>query len=246
MNGMALHGGFLPYGGTFLVFSDYMRAGMRLGAIMGLHTIYILSHDSVGVGEDGPTHQPVEHVPSLRLMPGMTVWRPADGMETCVAWKDAIRNSAPSVLVFSRQNLPALAHPPSHIGEAEKGGYVLFDCQGMPEAIVIATGSEVHCAFEAVRRLQAAGRAVRLVSMPCTQRFDAQSDAWREHVLPAAVRARVAVEAASPDGWHKYVGTHGRIVGMNGFGLSAPGEMLFEHFGFSAEAVVAAVAACLA
>lgn len=246
MNGLTLHGGFIPYGGTFLVFSDYMWSGLRLCAMMGLRVIHVLSHDSIGVGEDGPTHQPMEQTPGLRLIPGLDVWRPADAVETAVAWKCAVERKGPSALILSRQALPQQRREADRLPDIERGGYILRDCEGLPEAVVIATGSEVHIGLAAVEQLQAAGRRVRLVSMPCTERFDEQDAAWRDAVLPASVRARVAVEAAACDGWHKYVGLDGRIVGMRDFGVSGPGAALFVHFDITADAVVRAVEACLA
>jgi transketolase len=246
MNGLALHGGFIPYGGTFLVFADYMWPALRLGAMMRVRAIHVLSHDSIGVGEDGPTHQPVEQAPALRLIPGLDVWRPADAVETAVAWKCAVERRGPSALVLSRQSLPQQRHEADQAPDIERGGYILRDCEGVPEAIVIATGSEVQLGLAAVERLQAAGRRVRLVSMPCMERFEEQDAAWRESVLPATIRRRVAVEAAACDGWHKYVGLDGRIVGMRGFGASAPGAELFTYFGITTDAVVKAVEECLA
>jgi transketolase len=245
MNGLALHGGFIPYGGTFLVFADYMWPALRLCAMMRLRAIHVLTHDSIGVGEDGPTHQPVEQAPALRLISGLDVWRPADAVETAVAWKCAVERQGPSALVLSRQALPQQRHEADRPSDIERGGYILRDCEGAPEAIVIAAGSEVQLGLAAVERLQAAGRRVRLVSMPCTERFDGQDEAWRESVLPASVRRRVAVEAAACDGWRKYVGLDGRIVGMRGFGASGPGGELFAHFGITADAVVKAVEECL-
>ncbi|WP_300686211.1 transketolase [uncultured Bilophila sp.] len=234
MNGLALHGGFIPYGGTFLVFSDYARNAIRLSALMKQRLVWVLTHDSIGVGEDGPTHQPIEHVSSLRLIPDLWVWRPCDAVETAVAWKTALESAEPSCMILTRQGLAPQART---AGQLEAGGYVLRDCDGAPEVILIATGSEVQLAVDAAAALTAKGRKVRVVSMPCTELFDAQPADYRESVLPAAVRARVAVEAASVDGWWKYVGLDGAVVGMSTFGESAPGGELFKHFGFTVEHV---------
>lgn len=241
MNGMALHGGVAPYGGTFMVFSDYAKNAVRLAALMGVRVAWVLTHDSIGVGEDGPTHQPVEQTPGLRLTPGVHVWRPCDTVETATAWKCALRGSRPTCLSLSRQNLPFVPRDAAQVAAIEKGGYVLRDCRGTPEAIIIATGSEVRPALGAAETLAANGRRVRVVSMPCTELFDAQDATYKESVLPAAVRARVAVEAASADYWHKYVGLDGRVVGMTDFGESAPGPELNERFGFTAEHVARTV-----
>jgi transketolase len=242
MNGLALHGGFIPYGGTFLVFSDYARNALRMAALMRLRSIHVLTHDSIGLGEDGPTHQPVEHTASLRIVPNMVVWRPCDTVETYVAWQQAImRTSGPTSLVLTRQALPHQPRSAAQVEAIARGGYVLKDCDGAPEAIIIATGSEVAIALEAQAGLAAAGRRVRVVSMPSTNVFDAQGAAWREAVLPKAVRARVAIEAGVPDGWWRYVGDAGRVIGMTTFGASAPAKDLYRHFGITAEAVVRAV-----
>jgi len=238
MNGMALHGGFLPYGGTFLVFSDYERAAIRLAALMRTRTVFVLTHDSIGVGEDGPTHQPVEHTPSLRLIPGLTVWRPCDAVETAAAWKSSIKTTGPSCLVLTRQNLPAQPRSDAQLPDIMRGGYILKDCDGMPELILIATGSEIQPSMEAAENLTAKGYAVRVVSMPCTELFDSQDAAYRETVLPAAVRRRIAVEAAATDGWWKYVGLDGDVIGMHSFGASGPAPALFPAFGITAQAVV--------
>lgn len=238
LNGIALHGGFIPYAGTFLVFSDYARNAIRLSALMKQRLVWVLTHDSIGVGEDGPTHQPVEHVSSLRLIPNLLVWRPCDGVETAVAWKTALEANAPTCLALSRQNLTPQSRTPEQIEAVARGGYILKDCTTMPDVILIATGSEVSLAVLAAEQLAAKGRNVRVVSMPCTSLFDVQPEAYREAVLPKAVRARVAIEAASVDGWWKYVGLDGAVVGMNSFGASAPGDVLFRHFGFTVEHVV--------
>ena len=245
MNGMALHGGFIPYGGTFLVFSDYMRGAIRLSALMRQKAVYVLTHDSIGVGEDGPTHQPVEHTPSLRLIPGLHVWRPADAVETAVAWQQSVEYDGPSALILTRQSVPPQDRSAEQIDAIARGGYVLRDCDGTPEALLLATGSEVQLAVAAAENLAASGRRVRVVSMPCQEVFDKQDEAWRNSVLPPDVRARVAVETAAPDGWYKYVGLDGTVVGMRSFGASAPGNQLFLHFGFTAEHVARAVESVL-
>jgi transketolase len=241
MNGLALHGGFLPYGGTFLVFSDYARNACRMSALMRQRVVYVFTHDSIGLGEDGPTHQPVEHVASLRLIPNMRVWRPCDTVETAVAWGDAVaREDGPTSLVLSRQALAPMPRTPPQRAAIGRGGYVLVDCEGRPDGVLIATGSEVALAVEAANQLAGQGRRVRVVSMPCTSLFDAQDAGYRADVLPAGV-PRVAVEAGVPDSWYRYVGSDGAVVGMATFGASAPAKKLFEHFGFTA-AHVAAVA----
>lgn len=238
-NGMYLHGGLIPYCATFAVFSDYMKNAMRMSAIMEIPVIYILTHDSIGVGEDGPTHQPIEHLAGLRAMPNLRVYRPADGKETTAAWISALTGKNPSCLFLSRQNLPRLENS----GEkAFKGGYVLADSnKKTPDAIVIATGSEVALALSAKEQLLGLGIDVRVVSMPCMEDFEAQSEKYKESVLPKAVRARVAVEAGASMCWYKYVGLDGKIVGIDTFGASAPAKKLFEKFGFTTEAVVSAV-----
>ncbi|MGH8237713.1 MAG: transketolase, partial [Steroidobacteraceae bacterium] len=242
MNGMALHGGVIPYGGTFLVFSDYARNAMRMAALMKQRVIFVMTHDSIGLGEDGPTHQPIEHLPSLRIIPQMTVWRPCDVTETAQAWADAIeRRDGPSVLALTRQALPAQARTAEQVAAIRRGGYVLKDCEGTPEAILIATGSEVGLAVEAARLLQQKGRRVRVVSMPSTSVFDAQDESYRERVLPRLVERRVAVEAAAPQTWWRYVGPRGAVVGMTSFGASGVAKDLFKHFGFTPENVVAVV-----
>ena len=246
MNGMALHSGFIPYGGTFLVFSDYARNGLRMAALMKLRSIYVFTHDSIGLGEDGPTHQPVEHVSSLRLIPNMSVWRPCDMVETAVAWKCAIEHKdGPSCLALTRQGLPHQDRSDEQIAAIAKGGYVLRDTDGTPDAIIIATGSEIGIAVEAAATLATKGKKVRVVSMPNTNIFDAQTAAYRESVLPSSVRARVAVEAGVTDFWGKYVGLDGRVVGIDRFGESAPAPELFKQFGFTAENVANAVESIL-
>lgn len=246
MNGVALHGGFIPYGGTFLVFSDYARNAVRMAALMKQRVVLVYTHDSIGLGEDGPTHQPVEHLASLRLIPNMSLWRPCDAVETVAAWQAAIeRRDGPTCLILSRQNLPHQARVQAQLANIRRGGYVLRDCQGEPEAIVIATGSEVQLAVAAAERLEQEGRRVRVVSMPSTDVFDAQDQAYRESVLPSTVQARVVVEAGSPDLWFKYVGAKGRVIGMTRYGESAPAGVLFELFGFTPERVADAVRAVL-
>ena len=246
MNGLALHGGFIPYAGTFMVFSDYAKNALRLAALMGTRAVWVFTHDSIGVGEDGPTHQPIEQVPGLRLMPGLDVWRPCDTVETAVAWQCALENAhRPTCLSLSRQNLPFVSRDEAQVQAIARGGYVLRDCDGTPELILMATGSEVGITLEAAEALTAEGRKVRVVSMPCCERFDAQDAAYRESVLPAAVRARVAVEAAAADYWRKYVGLDGAVLGMTTFGESAPAEQLFEEFGFTVDNVVAKAKALL-
>ncbi|HEX4052456.1 MAG TPA: transketolase [Steroidobacteraceae bacterium] len=238
MNGLALHGGFIPYGGTFLTFSDYARNAVRMAALMHQRVILVYSHDSIGLGEDGPTHQPIEQLNSLRVVPNLTVWRPADAVETAVAWCAAIEHdSGPTALALSRQGLPQLPRDAGALEGIRRGGYVLLDCQGTPECIVIATGSEVALALEAVKGAQGAGHRVRLVSMPCTELFDAQEPGWREAVLPAAVTARIAVEAGSTALWWRYVGLAGRVIGIDHFGASGKGPDVFKKFGFTAQHV---------
>jgi len=235
-NGIALHGGFIPYGGTFLIFMEYARNAVRMAALMKQRSIFVFTHDSIGQGEDGPTHQAVEQICALRVTPNMSVWRPADTVETAVAWKAALlKKEGPTSLVLTRQGVPHLERSEEQIGEIARGAYILADCAGEPEVIVIATGSEVSISLEAVKQLQGEGKAVRLVSMPSTDIFDAQNDAYREAVLPAAVRKRVAVEAAHVDYWYKYVGLDGKVVGMSSFGESAPGKEVMAYFGFTAE-----------
>jgi transketolase len=242
MNGLALHGGFIPYGGTFLVFSDYARNALRLAALMKLRVIYVFTHDSIGLGEDGPTHQPVEHVASLRLMPNMDVWRPCDTVESAVAWAAAIeRRDGPTSLILSRQNLPFVKRGADGIAGIARGGYVVSEpASGAPRAVVIATGSEVGVALEAQKLLAADSVAVRVVSMPSTSVFDRQDEHYRASVLPRGV-PRVAVEAGVSDFWRKYVGLEGAVVGIDRFGESAPGGELFKHFGFTPQHVAEVV-----
>ena len=240
MNGIALHGGFIPYGATFLMFSEYARNALRMAALMRVPSIFVYTHDSIGLGEDGPTHQPVEQIPTLRMIPNMSVWRPCDAVESAVCWKAAIeRKTGPSALIFSRQGLAHMERSDAQVAEIARGGYVLRDCAGTPDAIIIATGSEVELAVKAAEAMP--DRAIRVVSMPSTDVFDAQDDDYRESVLPKAVTARVAVEAAVPDGWWKYVGSQGAVIGLNRFGESAPAGDLFKEFGFTVDNVVATV-----
>ncbi|KML69031.1 transketolase [Pectobacterium peruviense] len=245
-NGIALHGGFVPYTATFLMFVEYARNAVRMAALMKIRSIYVYTHDSIGLGEDGPTHQPVEQLASLRVTPNMSNWRPADQVETAVAWKYAIeRQDGPTSLILSRQNLAQQTRTAEQLANVVKGGYVLKDSDGQPELILIATGSEVELAVGAYDKLTAAGRKVRVVSMPSTDAFDKQDAAYREAVLPKAVAARVAIEAGIADYWFKYVGLNGAIVGMTSFGESAPAELLFEEFGFTVDNVVAKALALL-
>jgi transketolase len=245
-NGIALHCGFLPYSATFLMFVEYARNAVRMAALMKLRNVFVYTHDSIGLGEDGPTHQPVEQLASLRVTPNMSTWRPCDQVESAVAWQYGIeRNDGPTTLVFSRQNLTQQPRTAEQLANVYRGGYVLKDCAGTPDVILIATGSEVGITVEAADKLTAAGRKVRVVSMPSTDAFDKQDAAYRESVLPAAVTARVAVEAGIADYWYKYVGLNGAIVGMTTFGESAPAEQLFAEFGFTVDNVVAKAQALL-
>jgi transketolase len=239
MNGMALHGGLLPFGGTFHMFSDYMKSGMRMSALMHQRVVYVLTHDSIGQGEDGPTHQPVENTSGLRYIPRMDVWRPGSATETTVAWVAAVeRAEGPSSLVLSRQNLASIKHEDSQLAAIRKGGYVFSDCAGKADLILIANGSELDLAIKAAAELTAAGKKIRVVSMPSTNVFDRQDQAYKDSVLTAGVK-RVAIEAAHPDFWRKYVGLEGAVVGIDTFGESAPGGALMKHFGFTVENVVA-------
>ncbi|CAH8225588.1 transketolase [Vibrio aestuarianus] len=239
MNGIALHGGFVPYGATFLMFMEYARNAMRMAALMKIQNIQVYTHDSIGLGEDGPTHQPVEQIASLRLTPNMSTWRPCDQVESAVAWKLAIeRKDGPSALIFSRQNLAQQERTVEQVVNIAKGGYILKDSDGKPELILIATGSEVELAVKAAEQLTAEGKKVRVVSMPATDAFDKQDAAYREAVLPADVTKRIAIEAGIADFWYKYVGFGGKIIGMTTFGESAPADQLFEMFGFTTENVV--------
>ncbi|MDP4536591.1 transketolase [Alkalimonas collagenimarina] len=241
MNGIALHGGFVPYGATFLMFMEYARNAVRMAALMKQRVIFVYTHDSIGLGEDGPTHQPVEQLVALRATPNLMNWRPCDQVESAVAWQAAIeRKNGPSSLIFTRQGLPQQQRNPEQVAAIRRGGYVLLDCEGTPELILIGTGSEVQLAMQAAETLQADGHKVRVVSMPSTDVFEAQDASYREQVLPAAVSRRIAVEAGITDGWYKYVGLNGAVIGMTSFGESAPAEQLFEHFGITSERVLSA------
>ena len=238
-NGLGLHGGVIPYSGTFLTFSDYARNALRMAALMELQNIFVYTHDSIGLGEDGPTHQPVEHVASLRIMPNMRVWRPCDTVETAIAWRDAIeRRDGPTSLVLTRQGLPHQERSDAQIEDIARGGYVLKNSDGAPDIILIATGSEIALAMDAAKELAADGVSARVVSMPCTNLYDVQNDEYKEQVLPSGVSRRLAIEAGVSDGWWRYVGNSGRIIGLDRFGASAPASELFEHFGFSVSNVL--------
>lgn len=239
MNGVALHGGLVPYGATFLMFMEYARNAVRMSALMKQRVIHVYTHDSIGLGEDGPTHQPIEQLTSLRSTPNLDTWRPADAVESAVSWKSALeRKDGPSALIFSRQNLQHQDRDAQQIADISRGGYVLKDCAGEPELILIATGSEVGLAVQAHAKLTEQGRKVRVVSMPCTSVFDAQDAAYKQSVLPLEVGARIAIEAAHADFWYKYVGLEGRIIGMTTYGESAPASALFEEFGFTLENIL--------
>lgn len=244
MNGIALHGGFIPYGATFLMFSEYARNALRMAALMKIRNIFVYTHDSIGLGEDGPTHQGVEQTATLRMIPRMSVWRPCDGVETALAWKAAIeKTEGPTSLILTRQNLPFQTRSAEQVAAIAKGGYVLKDCEGTPDAIIIATGSEVALAMGAAEQLS--GKKIRVVSMPCVDVFLAQDAGYRESVLPTAVTARVAVEAGVTAGWYQFVGLQGKVVGLDTFGESAPAPVLFKHFGFSIENLKAVVESLL-
>lgn len=242
MNGVSLHGGFIPYGATFLMFSEYARNALRMAALMKIQCIFVYTHDSIGLGEDGPTHQPVEQVSTLRLIPNMNLWRPCDAVESAISWKSAIENkTGPSCLIFSRQNLKHVARDQQTLDNIARGGYIIADCSGTPQAIIIATGSEVELAMDAAQTLTDNGTSVRVVSMPCADLFEAQDDSYKESVLPSNIQTRVAVEAGVRDFWYKYVGLNGKVIGIDQFGESAPANELFKHFGFTVENVVDAV-----
>ncbi len=242
MNGISLHGGFINYGATFLMFMEYARNAVRMSALMGIQNIFVYTHDSIGQGEDGPTHQPIEQIANLRMTPNMHTWRPADATESAIAWKSAVEyQDGPSALVFSRQGLPANSRTSEQVAQIEKGGYVLVDTDGTPDVILIATGSEVALAVESAKALGEQGIKARVVSMPCTNLFDQQDEAYKQSVLPNSIVKRVAIEAAHVDFWAKYVGFSGAVVGMSSFGESAPGNVLLEHFGCSVENVVKTV-----
>jgi transketolase len=245
MNGVAAHGGFIPYGGTFLVFSDYARNAVRLACLMEQRVILVYTHDSIGLGEDGPTHQPIEQLASLRAIPHLGLWRPCDAAETAVAWTLALERRGPTALVLTRQGLAQQPRTAAQLAAIRRGGYVLIECSGTPEALVIATGSEIGIAATAVNALNAAGRRVRLVSMPSTDTFDAQDDGWREGVLPRAVTRRLAVEAGVTQCWWRYVGSTGRVLGIERFGASGKGPDVLAHFGFTADNVARQLRALL-
>jgi transketolase len=237
MNGVTLHGGLVPYGATFLMFMEYARNAVRMSALMKKQVIHVYTHDSIGLGEDGPTHQPIEQLTSLRTTPNLDTWRPA--VESAVAWKNALeRKDGPSALIFSRQNLQHQERDAGQIADISRGGYVLKDCAGEPELILISTGSEVGLAVQAYDKLTEQGRKVRVVSMPCTSVFDAQDAGYKQAVLPLQVSARIAIEAAHADFWFKYVGLEGRVIGMTTYGESAPASALFEEFGFTLENIL--------
>jgi transketolase len=245
LNGVALHGGFVPYAGTFLVFSDYARNAVRLACLMSVRIVLVYTHDSIGLGEDGPTHQPVEHLTSLRAIPNMSLWRPCDAAETAIAWAAGIERKGPTALILSRQPLPQQLRTPQQVSDIRRGGYTLIDSDGTPECIVIASGSEIGIAAEAVKKLNAAGRRIRLVSMPSTEAFDAQDEAYRHGVLPPAVRTRLAVEAGATLSWWRYVGMDGRVIGLDRFGASGKFADVYPHFGFTVDNISREVRALL-
>ena len=239
MNGLALHGGFIPYGGTFLTFADYARNAVRMAALMNQGSIFVYTHDSIGLGEDGPTHQPIEHVASLRLIPNLETWRPCDAVETFAAWQHSIaRRNGPTALALTRQNVPANERTADQLAAIERGGYALVDGGETPQAVIMASGSEVELAVKAAAQLGEKGMPVRVVSVPCLDRFMAQDKAWRDSVIPPSVKARLAIEAGVPDSWWRLVGDHGDVVGMTTYGESAPAGELFKHFGFTVDNVV--------
>jgi transketolase len=235
VNGMALHGGVIPYSSTFFVFSDYMRPAIRMAAIMETHSIFIFSHDSIGVGEDGPTHQPIEHLMSLRAMPNLIVLRPADANETVAAWQCAITLKKPVCIILSRQKLPVFDQTRSSYGKVMKGAYILSDCKGVADIILLASGSEVHLLMQAQAKLMKKGINARVVSMPSWELFSAQPESYRDKVLPPQIKVRLAVEAGSTHGWHKWVGCDGDVIGIDQFGASAPGPLLMDKYGFTAD-----------
>lgn len=238
MNGIALHGGFIPFGGTFLVFSDYARNAVRLSALMSQHVIFIYTHDSIGLGEDGPTHQPIEHINSLRLIPNLSIWRPCDALETAVAWQQAIQHSGPTCLLLTRQSIPPQPHNQETLQSIHRGAYILLDTPSKPEAIILATGSEVSLAMSAAYDLNRQGRRIRVVSMPSADRFEQQDLAYKSKILPDSVTLRVAIEAGTKDFWYRYVGNKGKVIGLSHFGESAPGADVFKNFGFTTENVI--------
>ena len=239
MNGITLHGGFIPYGGTFLMFMEYARNAVRMASLMKQRSIFVYTHDSIGVGEDGPTHQPVEQITSLRSTPNLNTWRPCDTVESAVSWQQAVsRKDGPSALIFSRQTLDHQQRTATQIADINRGGYVLSDCDNEPEIIIIATGSEVGLAMDSARKLAEDGHQVRVVSMPCCEVYEKQDAAYKESVLPSAIGNRIAIEAGHPALWYRYVGLSGRVIGMDSFGESAPGTVLFDHFGFTIDNVI--------
>ncbi len=238
MNGIALHGGFIPYGGTFLVFSDYARNAVRLSALMKQHVIFIYTHDSIGLGEDGPTHQPIEHINSLRLIPNLSVWRPCDALETTIAWQQAIQHLGPTCLLLTRQAIPPQSHNQETLQSIHRGAYILLDSPSTPEAIIIATGSEVSLAIGAAKSLNQQGRQIRVVSMPSADRFEQQDSAYKTKILPNSITLRIAIEAGTKDFWYRYVGNKGKVIGLNQFGESAPGVDVFRNFGFTTENLI--------
>ena len=247
MNGILLHGGFRPYGGTFLIFSEYARNAIRMAALMKIPTLFVFTHDSIGVGEDGPTHEPIEQTATLRLVPNLDTWRPCDQVETAVAWLNMVeRKDGPSDIVLTRQGLEQMPRTAEQIAAISKGGYILKDCEGTPDLIYIATGSEVALAFHAAEELEKEGKKVRVVSMPCCEVFDRQSAEYKEQILPKAVRARVAIEAGTTTTWYKYVGLDGKVLGLDHYGASAPADLLFKRYGFTVENAVAVGKAALA
>jgi len=246
MNGIALHGGFIPYGGTFLVFSDYARNAVRLSALMKQHVIFIYTHDSIGLGEDGPTHQPIEHINSLRLIPKLSVWRPCDSLETIIAWQQALQHLGPTCLLLTRQAIPPQTHSQETLQSIHRGAYILLDSPSTPEAIIIATGSEVSLAVNAAQSLNQQGRRIRVVSMPSADRFELQDSEYKDKILPNSVTLRIAIEAGTKDFWYRYVGNTGKIIGLNQFGESAPGTDVFRNFGFTTENIIKTLTQLLA
>ncbi|WP_218813964.1 transketolase [Rickettsiella endosymbiont of Dermanyssus gallinae] len=238
MNGIALHAGFIPYGGTFLVFSDYARNAIRLAALMKQRVIFVYSHDSIGLGEDGPTHQPIEHINSLRMIPGLSVWRPCDAVETAIAWQQALEHQGPTCLLLTRQGLAPQPHSETSLSPINRGAYILLDCESTPEAIIIATGSEVSLAMSAALSLNQQGKKIRVVSMPCSDRFATQDVAYQHAVLPPTITKRLAIEAGNTDFWYRYVGCEGKVIGLDRFGESAPGATVFAALGFTTEHVI--------
>ena len=241
MNGIALHGGFIPYGGTFLVFSDYARNAIRLSALMKQRVIFIYTHDSVGLGEDGPTHQPIEQINSLRMIPQLSLWRPCDATETTVAWQQALEHQGPTCLILTRQTVAAQNHSESTLSSIQRGAYIIFDCQLQPEVIIIATGSEVNLAIDAAQFLTQQGKQIRVVSMPSTDRFALQDATYQNEILPSTVKKRIAIEAGNTDFWYRTVGCQGKVIGIDRFGESAPGQTAFTALGITTEHIIKTV-----